>query len=83
MSQPLRTAVDPQELGAACTLRAAEMLAEAGHLVEGRGLYRHVVARYSNLDSPYYVNRAKSLLASLDDSASVVVSFRSGFTPSR
>ncbi len=39
MSQPLRTAVDPQALGAACTLRAAAVMAEAKHLTEARALY--------------------------------------------
>ncbi len=33
-NQPLRTAVDPQALGAACTLRAAAVMIEAEHLME-------------------------------------------------
>ncbi|RPH77228.1 MAG: hypothetical protein EHM80_12960 [Nitrospiraceae bacterium] len=31
-NQPLRTSVDPQALGAACTLRAAGVMAEAEYL---------------------------------------------------
>ena len=50
MSQPLRTAVDPQALGAACTLRAAAVMAEAKHLTEARALYQRVVARYPRRD---------------------------------
>jgi hypothetical protein len=46
MSQPLRTAA----LGAACTLRAAAVMAEAKHLTEVRALYQCVVARYSSHD---------------------------------
>ena len=36
MSQPLRTAVDPQALGAACTLGAAAVMAEAKYLTDAR-----------------------------------------------
>ena len=50
MSQPLRTAVDPQALGAACTLRVAAVMAEAKHLTEARALYQRVVARYPSRD---------------------------------
>ena len=46
-SQPLRTAVDPQALGAACTLRAAAVMAEAEHPTEARTLYQRVLTRYS------------------------------------
>lgn len=46
MSQPLRAAVAPQALGAACTLRAAAVMAEAEHLTEARALYQRVRARY-------------------------------------
>jgi hypothetical protein len=45
-NQPLRTSVDPQALGAACTLRAAAVMAEAEHLTEARALYQRVLARY-------------------------------------
>jgi hypothetical protein len=52
MRQPLRTAVDPQALGAACTLRAAAVMAEAEHLTEARALYQRVLARYSRRAGP-------------------------------
>ena len=52
MSQPLRTAVDPQALGAACTLRAAAVMIEAKHLTEARALYQRVLARYSSRAGP-------------------------------
>jgi hypothetical protein len=75
-NQPLRTAVDPQALGAACTLRAAAVMAEAEHLTEARALYQRVLAQYSNGDWAYYVDRAKQALAGLQDSAPAVVALR-------
>ena len=65
MSQPLRTAVDPQALGAACTLRAAAVMAEAEHLTEARALYQRVRARYAHRDWAYYVEQAEEALAGL------------------
>lgn len=82
MSQPLRTAVDPQTLGAACTLRAAAVMAEAEQLTEARALYQRVRARYSSRDWAYYVNQANEALAGLQDSASTVVALRSRSTSS-
>jgi len=64
-NQPLRTAVDPQALGAACTLRAAAVMAEAEHLMEARALYRRVLARYARREWAYYVDQAREALASL------------------
>jgi hypothetical protein len=75
-NQPLRTAVDPQALGAACTLRAAAVMAEAEHLMEARALYRRVLARYSSRDWAYYVDQAKESLAGLQDSAPAVAALR-------
>jgi hypothetical protein len=69
-------AVDPQALGAACTLRAAAMMTEAEHLTEARGLYQRVLARYSSRDLAYYVNHAKEALAGLQISAPAFVAFR-------
>ena len=74
-NQPLRTAVDPRALGAACTLRAAAVMAEAEHLMEARALYQRVLARYSSRDWAYYVDQANEALASLQDSALAVVAF--------
>ncbi|MCI0426888.1 MAG: hypothetical protein L0Z46_02585 [Nitrospiraceae bacterium] len=76
-NQPLRTAVDPQALGAACTLRAAAVMVEAEHLTEARALYQRVLARYSGRDWAYYVDQAKKALAGLQDSAPAVVALRS------
>ena len=75
-SQPLRTSVDPQALGAACTLRAAGVMAEAEHLTEARALYRRVLVRYSNREWAYYADQAKEALAGLQGSAPTVVAFR-------
>ena len=83
MSQPLRTAVDPQALGAACTLRAAAVMVEAERLTEARALYQRVLARYAHRDWAYYVDQAKEALAGLQDSAPAVVALRSSSAPSR
>ena len=77
-SQPLRTSVDPQALGAACTLRAAAVMVEAQHLMEAREFYQRVLTRYPNREWAYYVDRAKEALADLQDSAHAVVALRSG-----
>jgi len=76
MSQPLRTAIDPQALGAACTLRAAAVMVEAEQLMEAQELYRRVLARYSSRDLAYYVDHAKEALADLQISTPAVVAFR-------
>ena len=75
-NQPRRTSVDPQALGAACTLRAAGVMAEAEFMPEARALYQRVLARYSNREWAYYVDRAKAALAGLQDSTPAVVAFR-------
>jgi len=82
-NQPLRTAVDPQALGAACTLRAAAVMVEAEHLKEARALYQRVLARYSSHDWAYYVDQAKEALAGLQDSAPAVVALRPSSALSR
>jgi len=82
-NQPLRTAVDPQALGAACTLRAAAVMAEAEQLAEARALYQRVLERYSSRDWAYYVNQATEALVSLSDPAPAVVALRPRSAPSR
>ena len=82
-TQPLRTAVDPQALGAACTLKAAAVMAEAEQLMEARALYQRVLARYSGRDWAYYVDQAKQALVSLSDPAPTVVALRPRSAPSR
>lgn len=76
-NQPLRTTVDPQALGAACTLRAAAVMAGGEHRVQARALYQRVLTRYDNRELAYYVDQAKDALASLQDSTLPVVAFRS------
>ncbi|MEP6933647.1 MAG: hypothetical protein ABI988_06880 [Nitrospirota bacterium] len=51
-NQPLRKAVDPQALEAACTLKAAAVMAETKHLTEARALYQRMLARYSRRAGP-------------------------------
>ena len=81
LSQPLRTAVDPHALGAACTLRAAAVMAETEHLTEVRALYQRV--RYSSRDWAYYVDQANEALAGLQDSTPAIGALRSRSAPSR
>jgi hypothetical protein len=83
MSQPLRTAVDPQALGAACTLRAAAVMAETEHPAEARALYQRLLVRYAHRDWAYYVEQAQEALAGLQDSAPPVVALRSRAAVSR
>ena len=78
MNQPLRSSVDPQALGAACTLRAAALFAEGERLTEARALYQRVLARYSDPSLTYYVDQAKERLSSLPDSTVAVVALRVG-----
>ena len=72
MRQPLRASVDPQTLSAACTLRAAAVMAEAEHLTEARALYQRVLVRYAHGDWIYYVEQAKEALAALQDAVPAV-----------
>jgi hypothetical protein len=81
--QPVRTAIDPQALGAACTLRAAAVMEEAERPTEAQALYRRVLTRYSGRDWVYYVDRAKEKLTALQDSTSAIVALRSDRAVSR
>jgi hypothetical protein len=76
-NQPLRTSVDPRALGAACTIRAAGVMAEAARITEARVLYQRVLERYSKREWAYYVDQAKEALVGLQDSTPAVVAFRS------
>jgi hypothetical protein len=51
-------------------------MAEAEFMPEARALYQRVLARYSNHEWAYYVDRAKEALAGLHDSTPAVVAFR-------
>lgn len=74
-NQPLRTSVDPQALGAACTLRAAGVMAEAERMTEARVLHQRVLERYSKREWAYYVDQAREGLVGLQDSVPAVAAF--------
>ena len=82
-SQPLRTAVDPQALSAACTLKAGAVMVEAEQLAGARALYQRTLLRYPHGDWAYYVEQAKEALAGLQDSAPAVVALRAHAAMSR
>jgi hypothetical protein len=82
-TQPLRTSVDPQALGAACTLRAAAVMTAINHPEEARALYQRVLARYGHREWTYYVDQAKEALAGLSDSTLAVVASPSTAASSR
>jgi hypothetical protein len=82
-AQPLRTSVDPQALGAACTVRVATMMTAMNHPEETRALYQRVLARYGHREWTYYVDQAKERLADLEHSSSAIVSLRADHVPSR
>lgn len=67
LNQPVRTAVHPQALGAACTLRVAALLADEKRFMEARALYQRLVTRYSDSDWAYYIEKAKEALVTLSD----------------
>lgn len=79
--QPLRTAVDPRALGAACTLRAARLMAEQDRLAEARDLYQRVLSRYPRQAWAYYHEQAREALASLPDEAPAVLALRNRSAP--
>lgn len=53
---PVRTSVDPRELGVACTLRAAAVLAAQGRRDKAEALYRQVLRRYPDPMWRFYVD---------------------------
>jgi len=73
--QPVRIAIDPQALGVACTLRAAEVMVAAERLPEARALYERVLTRYSGPAWAYYAGRAKEALVRLPDSSPATVAY--------
>lgn len=78
--QPLRTAVDPYALGAACTLRTAAVMIEAQRLTEARSLYQRVLARYEAREFAYYREQAKDALARLQAASPAVVALRANLS---
>ena len=81
--QPLRTAVDPQALGAACTIRTALVMAEQQRLDEASALYQRVISRYPRKDWAYYHEQAQEALASLTNSNSAVIVLRGAIGETR
>lgn len=73
VNQPLRSSVDPEALGAACTLRAAALLVEGDRLAEARALYQRLLSRYSHPSLAYYIDQAKAGLFSLSDARPAVI----------
>ena len=73
--QPVRIAIDPQALGVACTLRAAEVMIVAERVTEARALYERVLTRYSGPAWAYYADRAKEALVRLPDSSPATVAY--------
>jgi len=82
-SQPLRTSVDPQALGAACAIRTATIMARRDRLSEARALYQRVVSRYAEREWAYYHGQAREALASLPNSEAAAIAFRTGSASSR
>lgn len=74
--QPLRIAVDPQALAAACTLRVAAVMAESERTADARALYDRVLARYPNPELAYYADHAKDALAALLEAAPALLALR-------
>lgn len=65
--QPLRTAVDPQAIGAACTLRAAVAAADRDRVADARALYERVLLHYASPDAQFYAAQAREALTRLSD----------------
>ena len=78
--QPVRTAVDPDALGAACTLRTAAVMIEAQRLAEARVLYQRVLDRYVARELAYYREQAKDALARLEATSPTVIAFRANLS---
>ncbi len=77
MRQPLRTAVDPLALGAACTIQAAKVLAKQHRVPEARAFYRRVIDRYPQREWTYYHERAKQALTLLPNNEPAIMAHRS------
>lgn len=82
-SQPLRVSVDPQALGAACTIHTAIVMAESHRLWDAQILYERVILRYAGQDDGYFAEQAKHRLAELLEKTIPILAFRSESTSSR
>lgn len=65
--QPIRTTIDPQAIGAACTLRAAALLVEKARLSDAWTMYERVLTHYADPDRQYYSAQAREALARLSE----------------
>jgi hypothetical protein len=74
--QPIRTAVDPRALGAACTLRVATVMVDAQRLLEARTFYHRVLAHYPNPQLVYYTDQAKDALVTLPADVPALIALR-------
>lgn len=63
--QPLRVAVDPRALSAACTIRTASVMADRARLAEAVTFFQRVIVRYAGRELAYYVEQAKEAMAML------------------
>jgi hypothetical protein len=75
--QPLRVTVDPRALGAACSLRAARLAADAQRFSEADTCYREILDRYDERDYAYYVDQARQGLTDLQSRAAALLAFTS------
>lgn len=64
-SQPTRTAVDPQALGASCSLRVAALLVEKERIADALLLYQRILAQYSGPELVHYAHQAEEALQNL------------------
>jgi hypothetical protein len=74
--QPIRTAVDPRALGAACTLRVATVMVDAQRLLEARTFYHRVLAHYPDPQLVYYTDQAKDALVTLPADVPALIALR-------
>ena len=66
-AQPLRTTVDPQDIGATCALKAAALLVENARVSDAWTMYERILAQYDAPDRQYYSAQAKEALTRLSE----------------
>jgi hypothetical protein len=74
--QPLRVAVDPRALSAACTIRTASVMADRARLTEAAAFFQRVIARSPDHELAYYVGQAKEALSMLPPSEPALLARR-------
>lgn len=80
-THPLRTAVDPRALGAACTLHAASVMTEQHQFHYARLFYRLVLSQYPEPVWAFYREQAHDALSLLESTVSPVIALRPGSAP--